>query len=78
MYIMNTTNKKIFHGNFLLFPKFARFGHIHHKICGYFSQGKSTYKQRKEKKFFKSQENEVKRVIFFVKILLFIQRTVFQ
>jgi hypothetical protein len=29
-------------GNFPLFPKLAKFGHIYHKIWGYFSQGKCT------------------------------------
>ncbi len=64
MYIINTKNKNKFNGNFLLFPKLAKFGHIYHKIWGYFSQGKSTYKQREENKFFRSHENEVRRVIF--------------
>ena len=60
-------------GNFLLFPKLTKFGHIYHKIWGYFSQGKCKYKPKKEKKFSRSQENEVRRVILFVKMLLFIQ-----
>jgi hypothetical protein len=59
--------------NFLFFPKLAKFGHIYRIIWGYFSQGKCTFIRKKEKKFSRSKENEVRRVIFFVKMLLFIQ-----
>jgi hypothetical protein len=59
-----------------LLQKLTWFGHIYHKIWGYFSQGKCKFKRKKEKKFSGSQENEVRKVIVFVKMLLFIQRTV--
>jgi hypothetical protein len=59
---MNAINKEKSNGNFLLLPKWAKFGNIYHKIWGYFSQGKCTY-QCKKKKFSRSQENEVIRVI---------------
>ncbi len=59
--------------NFLLLQKLTWFGHIYLKIWGYFSQGKCKYIPKKEKKFSRSQEKEVRRVILFVKMLLFIQ-----
>ncbi len=62
--------------NSVLLQKLTWFGHIYHKIREYFSLGKCKHKRKKEKKFSRSQENEDRRVIFFVKMLLFIQRTV--
>jgi hypothetical protein len=43
---------------------------------GLFQPRKVQIQTKKEKKFSRSQENEVRRVIYFVKMLLFIQRTV--
>ena len=73
---MHTINNKNSTGTFLLLQKLAWFGHIYHKIWGYFSQGKYKHKRKKEEKFSRSQENEDRRVIFFLKMLIFIQRTV--
>jgi hypothetical protein len=43
---------------------------------GLFQPRKVQIQTKKGKKFSRSQENEVRRVIVFVKMLLFIQRTV--
>jgi hypothetical protein len=43
------------------------------QIWGYFSRGKCKCKPKKGKKFSRSEENEVRRVILLVKMLLFIQ-----
>jgi hypothetical protein len=52
------------------------FGHIYNKY-GVISAKKSATTNRKKQKFSRSQENEVRRVIFlFMKMLLFIQLTV--
>ena len=73
IYIMNTIKHKKMTVSFLLLQKLTWFGRIYDKIWGYFSRGKCKYKPKKEKKFSRSQENEVRRVILFVKMLLFIQ-----
>jgi hypothetical protein len=70
---MNTIKHKKTDCKFSFASKLTWFGHIYHKIWGYFSQGKCKYKPQKEKKFSRSQENEVRSVILFVKMLLFIQ-----
>ena len=75
IYIMNTIKIKKSFVNSVLLQKLTWFGHIYHKIWEYFSLGKCKHKRKKEKKFSRSQENEDRRVIFFVKMLLFIQRT---
>jgi hypothetical protein len=41
---------------FSLLQNFARFGHIDHKIWGYFRQGKITYKQNKSKSFLEARK----------------------
>jgi hypothetical protein len=61
---MNTIKNKKIDCKFSLLQKLTWFGHIFHKIWGYFSQGKCKYKRKKDKKFSRSQENEVRRVIF--------------
>ncbi len=71
MYIVNTIKNKNSTGNILLLPKLAMFGHIYHKIWGYFSQGKCNNKLKKEK-FSRSQKNEVRRVIFLFMKMLFL------
>jgi hypothetical protein len=53
---MNAIKHKKLTVNFLLLQKLTWFGHIYHKIWGYFSQGKCKYKPKKEKKFSTSQE----------------------
>ena len=76
MYMINIIKIKKSTVNSVLLRKLTWFGHIYHKIWGYFSQGKYKHKRKKEEKFSRSQENEDRRVIFFLKMLLFIQRTV--
>jgi hypothetical protein len=51
-------------GKHLLLQKLAKVGHIYRKLWGYFSHGMYIYKQKKEKKFSRSQENGVRRMIF--------------
>jgi hypothetical protein len=59
IYIIDTITKNKFNVNFLLLQKLTWFGHVYHKIWGYFSQGKDKFKRKKEKKLARSQENEV-------------------
>jgi hypothetical protein len=63
--ILNTINNTNLTGKLLLLQKLAKVGQIYHKIWGYFSHGMCICKQKKEKKFSRSQENGVRRMIFY-------------
>jgi hypothetical protein len=48
----------------LLLPKLATSGHIYHKIWGYFSQGKCTYKRKKRKSSLEARKMKLECDIF--------------
>jgi hypothetical protein len=57
MYIMNI--KKKLTVNSVLLQKLNWFGHIYHKIWGYFSQGKCKHKRKKIKSYLEARKMKI-------------------